>query len=156
MIGKIIAGSSFAGTVGYGMKEQSRVFEAEDVNPPRVRSPVEDFKDHPQLNPQLKNTVGHTSLSFSPKDAPRINNALMTQIAKKYMQKMGITDTFWYATSTNRTRMPSGLQPVQKQQTDHFRPEHQDPQRQGLPGTDQEIRIASRIGKKRGTSRTVA
>ena len=33
------------------------------------------------------------SLSFSPKDAPRMTDALMTQIAKKYMQKMGTTDT---------------------------------------------------------------
>ena len=156
MIGKIIAGSSFAGTVGYVMKEQSRILAVEGITPPDVRDMVQDFKDQTLLNPRLKNTVGHISLSFSPKDAPRMSNALMTQIAKKYMQKMGITDTFWCATSTNRTRMPSGLQPVQKQQTDHFGPEHQDPQRQSLPGTDQEMRIASRIGKKRGTSRTVA
>lgn len=32
MIGKIIAGSSFAGTVGYVMKELSRILDAEGVN----------------------------------------------------------------------------------------------------------------------------
>ena len=37
MIGKIIAGSSFAGTVGYVMKEQSRILAAEGVTPPNVR-----------------------------------------------------------------------------------------------------------------------
>lgn len=37
MIGKIIAGSSFAGTVGYVIKEQSRVLDAEGVTPPNVR-----------------------------------------------------------------------------------------------------------------------
>lgn len=93
MIGKIIAGSSFAGTVGYVIKEQSRVLDAEGVTPPNVRDMVQDFKDQTLLNPQLKNTVGHISLSFSPKDAPRMTDALITQIAKEYMQRMGITDT---------------------------------------------------------------
>lgn len=93
MIGKIIAGSSFAGTVGYVMKEQSRILAVEGITPPDVRDMVEDFKDQTLLNPRLKNTVGHISLSFSPKDAPRMSDALMTQIAKEYMQCMGITDT---------------------------------------------------------------
>ena len=121
MIGKIIAGTSFAGTVGYVMnrcrlkdggghraesivgeagmdktergKEQSRVLAAEGVTPPDVREMVRDFKDQTLLNPRLKNTVGHISLSFSSKDAPRMTDALMTQIAKEYMLCMGITDT---------------------------------------------------------------
>lgn len=93
MIGKIIAGSSFAGTVGYVMKEQSRILDAEGVTPPNVREMVQDFKDQTLLNPRLKNTVGHISLSFSSKDAPRMTDALMTQIAKEYMHNMGITDT---------------------------------------------------------------
>ena len=93
MIGKIIAGSSFAGTVGYVIKEQSRILAAEGVTPPNVREMVQDFKDQTLLNLRIKNAVGHISLSFSPKDAPRMNDALMTQIAKEYMQRMGITDT---------------------------------------------------------------
>ena len=60
---------------------------------PEVKNMVQDFKYHIFLNPRLKNTVGHILLSFSPKDAPRMTDALMTQIAKEYMQKMGITDT---------------------------------------------------------------
>ena len=93
MIGKVISGSSFSGTVGYVMKEESRILEAEGIMPPEVKDMVQDFKDQTLLNPRLKNTVGHISLSFSPKDAPRMTDALMTQIAKEYMQKMGITDT---------------------------------------------------------------
>ena len=93
MIGKIIAGSSFAGTVGYVIKEQSRVLDAEGVTPPDVREMVQDFKDQTLLNPRIKNAVGHISLSFSSKDTPRMTDALMTQIAKEYMQRMGITDT---------------------------------------------------------------
>ncbi len=93
MIGKIIAGSSFAGTVEYVMKEQSRVLDAEGVTPPDVRDMVQDFKDQTLLNPRIKNVVGHISLSFSPKDAPRMTDALMLGIAKEYMRRMGITDT---------------------------------------------------------------
>ena len=93
MVGKVISASSFSGTVGYVMKEESRILEAEGVMPPEVKDMVQDFKDQTLLNPRLKNTVGHISLSFSPKDAPRMTDALMTQIAKEYMQKMGITDT---------------------------------------------------------------
>ena len=93
MIGKIISGSSFSGTVGYVMKEKSRILEAEGIVPPDAKRMAEDFNDQTLLNPRLKNTVGHISLSFSPKDAPRMTDALMTQIAKEYMQKMGITNT---------------------------------------------------------------
>ena len=93
MVGKVISGSSFSGTVGYVMKEESRILEAEGIMPPEVKDMVQDFKDQTLLNPRLKNTVGDISLSFSPKDAPRMTDALMTQIAKEYMQKMGITDT---------------------------------------------------------------
>lgn len=93
MIGKIIAGSSFAGTVGYVMKEQSRILAAEGVTPPDVRDMVQDFRDQTLLNPRIKNAVGHISLSFSPKDTPRITDALMLDIAKEYMVRMGITDT---------------------------------------------------------------
>lgn len=93
MIGKIIAGSSFAGTVGYVMKEQSRILGAEGITPPDAKDMAEDFRDQTMLNPRLKNTVGHISLSFSPKDAPHMTDALMTKIAKEYMQRMGITDT---------------------------------------------------------------
>ncbi len=93
MIGKIIAGSSFAGTVEYVMKEQSRILDVEGITSPNVREMARDFKDQTLLNPRLKNAVGHISLSFSSKDAPRMTDALMTQIIKEYMQRMGITDT---------------------------------------------------------------
>lgn len=75
------------------MKEQSRILDAEGITPPDAKDMAEDFRDQTMLNPRLKNTVGHISLSFSPKDAPYMTDALMTKIAKEYMQRMGITDT---------------------------------------------------------------
>ena len=69
------------------------MLEARGVGPPGVREMVEDFEDQARLNPRLQQNVGHISLSFSPEDAPMLTDERMTQIAREYMQKMGITDT---------------------------------------------------------------
>ena len=54
---------------------------------------VRDFKDQTLLNPRIKNAVGHISLSFSPKDADRLTDPVMAQIAREYMERMGIRNT---------------------------------------------------------------
>lgn len=79
------------------------MLEARGVEPPGVREMVEDFEDQARLNPRLQQNVGHISLSFSPEDAPKLTDERMTQIAREYMQKMGITDTqyLWCGTSTS-------------------------------------------------------
>lgn len=93
MIGKIIAGSSFGATVSYVMKERSRILGFEGIEPPGVQDMVRDFKDQTLLNPRIKNVVGHISLSFSPKDADRLTDPVMAQIAREYMEGMGIRNT---------------------------------------------------------------
>lgn len=93
MIGKIIAGSSFGGTVGYVIKEKSRILGFDGIEPPGVQDMVRDFKDQTLLNPRIKNAVGHISLSFSPKDADRLTDPVMAQIAREYMERMGIRNT---------------------------------------------------------------
>ena len=121
MIGKIIAGSSFGATVGYVMnrcrpedgeghraesiiseagmdktergKVQSRILSFKGIEPPNVQDMVRDFKDQTLLNPRIKNAVGHISLSFSPKDADRLTDPVMAQIAREYMECMGIRNT---------------------------------------------------------------
>lgn len=45
------------------------------------------------MNPRVTKAVGHIALSFSKEDAPRLNNVVMTQIAREYMERMGIKDT---------------------------------------------------------------
>lgn len=93
MIGKIIAGRSFAHSVGYVMKKDATVLDAEGVEPPQVKDMVRDFMDQTLLNPRVKNTVGHISLSFSEQDKDKLTDKTMKDIAKEYMQKMRITDT---------------------------------------------------------------
>lgn len=79
------------------------MLEARGVEPSGVREMVEDFEDQARLNPRLKQNVGHISLSFSPEDTPKLTDERMTQIAREYMQKMGITDTqyLWFGISTS-------------------------------------------------------
>jgi hypothetical protein len=93
MIGKIIGGKSFAGSVGYVVKKDAEILDSEGVTPPEVKDMVQDFSDQSLLNPRVKNTVGHISLSFSERDKVKLTDEKMTGIAKEYMQKMGITDT---------------------------------------------------------------
>lgn len=93
VIGKIIAGSSFGATVDYVMKEQSRILGFEGIEPPGVSDMARDFKDQTLLNPRIKNAVGHISLSFSPKDADRLTDPVMAQIAREYMERMEIRNT---------------------------------------------------------------
>jgi hypothetical protein len=93
MIGKVIGGKSFAGSVGYVMKKDTEILDSEGVTPPEVKDMVQDFQDQSLLNPRVKNTVGHISLSFSERDKAKLTDEKMTEIAKEYMQKMGITDT---------------------------------------------------------------
>jgi hypothetical protein len=93
MIGKVIGGKSFGGTMGYVMKSDAQILDSEGVTPPEVRDMVQDFADQSLLNPRVKNTVGHISLSFSEQDKDKLTDKKMTEIAREYMQRMGITDT---------------------------------------------------------------
>lgn len=95
MIGKQTKGTSFSGCVCYVLREdKSKLLEAVGVEGTPEQM-AELFELQTLLNAKVKNTVGHTSLNFSPEDGERLHydNALMLQIAHDYMTKMGITDT---------------------------------------------------------------
>lgn len=67
MVGKVISASSFSGTVGYVMKEEARILEAEGIMPPEVKDMVQDFKDQTLLNPRLKTPSGISPFLSHPK-----------------------------------------------------------------------------------------
>ena len=106
MIGKVISAKSFAGTVGYVMKEDSQILDSEGIEPPEVKDMVRDFQDQTLLNPRLKNTVGHISLSFSEQNKDMLSDEKMAEIAKEYMQKMGIVNTQSLIVRHNDTAHP--------------------------------------------------
>lgn len=95
MIGKQTKGTSFGGCVCYVLREdKSKLLEAVGVEGTPEQM-AEQFELQTLLNDKVKNTVGHTSLNFSPKDGERLktDDALMLQIAHDYMAKMGIANT---------------------------------------------------------------
>lgn len=95
MIGKQTKGTSFSGCVCYVLrKDKSKLLESVGVEGTPEQM-AELFKLQTLLNDKVKNTVGHTSLNFSPEDGERLktDDKLMLQIAHDYMAKMGIENT---------------------------------------------------------------
>lgn len=100
MIGKQTKGTSFSGCVCYVLREdKSKLLEAIGVEGTPEQM-AEQFELQTLLNDKVKNTVGHTSLNFSPEDGERLktDDKLMLQIAHEYMVKMGITNTQYIVT----------------------------------------------------------
>ncbi|RZJ93174.1 MAG: relaxase/mobilization nuclease, partial [Hymenobacter sp.] len=97
MISRTTIGRSFGGVVRYqfeGRKEQPSDKQAEVLVAVGVRADSAahmsaDFNRGRQLNPNLGQAVWHTSLSFNPDDAAKLDSVKMLAIAEGYVQKMG-------------------------------------------------------------------
>lgn len=88
--------ASFARVVNYvNNPKKARLIDSKDVrlddNATIARSMQGQADDKPGR--KLKNPVYHISLDFAHEDAPKLTDALMVEIARKYMQRMGITNT---------------------------------------------------------------
>ena len=95
MMAKIVKGKSFKGVINYVLDKtkQTELLTAEGVRYKSRESIIRSFVTQAGLNPKVSKTVGHISLDFSAQDKDKLTNAKMVQIAKEYMEKMGITDT---------------------------------------------------------------
>ena len=101
MISRTSIGRSFGGVVRYqfaGRKEQPSDKQAEVLVAVGVRADSAahmsaDFNRGRQLNPNLGQAVWHTSLSFNPDDAAKLDSAKMLAVAEGYVQKMGLDKT---------------------------------------------------------------
>ena len=105
MMGKITKGSSFGGCIDYVTRKKKdnpdgtpcnewRIIDLKDVSDLEGReSIIASFEDNRALNPRLKNPVGHISLNFHADDKYKINDEKMVEMARKYMERMGIVDT---------------------------------------------------------------
>ena len=95
MIAKIMKGSDFKGVVYYILNDEkgSKIIDADGLFLENNDTIVQGFIGQAQINPKVTKTVGHIALSFSKEDAPRLNNAVMAQIAREYMERMGIKNT---------------------------------------------------------------
>ena len=95
MIAKIVTGKSFGGAVRY-LTEKSgyaRMLDSDGIDTRSIRDMIGSFNFQRKARKEIEKVVGHISLSFHPKDAPRLTDEFMTELAREYMERMGITDT---------------------------------------------------------------
>ncbi len=95
MMAKIVKGQGFNGVVNY-ILDKAKGTEILDSNGVRLKSAetiIQSFIFQSELNPRLTKPVGHISLDFSAQDKEKLTNEFMVQIARDYMNRMGISDT---------------------------------------------------------------
>jgi hypothetical protein len=93
MISKVIVGKSFKGLCEYLCKDQARalVIGSEGVRDYDYRLMALDFERQRGLNSNLKSPALHIILSYYPGET--ISDEKMVQIAKEYMEGVGIENT---------------------------------------------------------------
>jgi mobilization protein len=95
MIAKIMKGSGFKGVINYILdpKKGTELIDCSGVRIDSISHIAQSFIDQTKLNPRVCKVVGHISLSFSVQDSSKLSNKSMAQMAREYMEKMGIKDT---------------------------------------------------------------
>ncbi len=93
MIAKNIKGKSFKGCVRYVMNDTAQLFEAEGVLAGTTEDIIRSFAMQRSGRREVKQPVGHIPISFAPEDKERMTNDFMVQLAKEYMEEMGIRNT---------------------------------------------------------------
>ena len=95
MIAKIMKSSDFKGVVYYIFNDEkgTQIIDADGLFLENNDTIAQGFIGQAQMNPRVTKAVGHIALSFSKEDAPRLDNAVMAQIAREYMERMSIKDT---------------------------------------------------------------
>jgi hypothetical protein len=93
MVAKNIKGRSFKGCVNYVMNESCELLEAEGVWADNAKDMIRSFAMQRSGRKEIKQPVGHIPISFAPEDRERMTNDFRVQLAKEYMQEMGIKNT---------------------------------------------------------------
>jgi hypothetical protein len=106
MIAKNIKGKSFKGCVSYVMQEGATLLEAEGVWAESKQDIIRSFAMQRSGRKEIKQPVGHIPLSFSPEDKGRMTDEFMVQLAKEYMQEMGIRNTQYIIVRHDNTDNP--------------------------------------------------
>ena len=107
MIAKIVTGASFGGCTAYAYgKDQAEVIAYDGIIPDDQKIAAKCFDIQSQLNPRVSKPVGHIAISFKPEDKPRLTNEFMVQVAREYMEKMGINDTQYVILRHHNTPNP--------------------------------------------------
>ena len=73
--------------------KRPELLAASGVGTQNAAEMIADFNMGRLANPNLSKAVWHTSLSFNPDDASRLDSAVMRAIAEDYLMKMGLSKT---------------------------------------------------------------
>ncbi|MDH6309945.1 hypothetical protein M2451_002836 [Dysgonomonas sp. PFB1-18] len=106
MIAKNIKGKSFKGCVSYVMYEGATLLEADGVWAETKQDIIRSFAMQRSGRKEIKQPVGHIPIAFSPEDSHRLTNNFMIQLAKEYMQEMGIKNTQYIIVRHDNTDNP--------------------------------------------------
>lgn len=95
MVAKISKGNNFGGAVRYVLQEMkgAMLLDSLGVLATDRKSIITSFRFQCEQRPDIKDTVGHLSLSFSVEDAGKVNESFMVSVAREYMRRMGIRNT---------------------------------------------------------------
>ena len=116
MIANIKTRVDFGGIVNYAndqknKKKSATLLAHEGVCTVSNKTIADSFQIQASMRPKVKSPVKHVSLAFSPQDAVRFPNdekgdALMMEIARKWMERMGIRNTQYIITRHHDTKHP--------------------------------------------------
>ena len=116
MIAKIKTRADFGGIVNYAndqknKKKSATLLAYEGICAINNKTIVDSFQIQASMRPKVKSPVKHVSLAFSPQDTVRFpndekGNALMVEIAKKWMEQMGIRNTQYIIARHHETEHP--------------------------------------------------
>lgn len=108
MIGKIMTGSGFAGTLAYCLDENGRngkvasIIASSGVLAPTdvkgrcavsSREIARSFHDQAALNMRVRKPVKHVALSWKEEDMDKLSDSEMARVAEEYMNRMGYVNT---------------------------------------------------------------
>ena len=93
MISKAFPGHNFYNAVRYVCRQEiePEILATEGVRAHDWRLMAEDFINQHELRPSKKQACFHSVLSFHPTEKP--DNETLVEIAKKYLEGIGITNT---------------------------------------------------------------
>ena len=107
MIGKIKKGKSFGGCIRYVMgKDNAEIIDSDGVLLGNIREITDSFNFQRELNPKIKQPVGHIALSFKAEDKALLTDEFMAKIAREYMELMGIKNTQFILVRHHNTDNP--------------------------------------------------
>ena len=93
-MGKVMTGKSFRGCVRYNLQKPDAILlDSQGLRVDDMQTIIDDFNLQRKLNAGLGKAVGHIALSWSAEDKKRLSSDNMAEVARLYMEQMGITDT---------------------------------------------------------------